>query len=690
MSQIRASPVFQLGHVYVSPFRVKAVGMAQHHPVSPVLVSVCIAFLLVATVAATTIPRGALPAGQKGRMQAQAATDTRAFSAGLAGTLGGAQDGFRVVASTHAFWRQAAAHAPVAVRGLIPEEEASLELAKGLTDPPGAGHDAGRVWAEAATAWQARTLGFSLSGSVPLPHHALPSQAALALAERHGIWPTPQQGLSFVALDTLEAPARDSLTDLLDAYLSFDDATRNAYAHADLGDLHASLPPGPAGVRVLQQHGLDLGPVLAARNHLLEAEAGFSAAWGHRGATLALTLDLCPAFALDLAGAATMYSTNCAFILDAGGNDVYRNNAGGSKLTGSPSTCNILSTDNQWGAAAVVDLEGDDQYGQATSWCGINGGGVLGAGFLVDGEGDDTYTAGSNGVNGGGSLGAGFLLDQGGNDTYTATGAFSGSSSGANGGGDNGLGLLLDESGNDTYTATAAGSDGANGGSAFSGAGFLLDGGGRDAYTGGGFGSNGGGYSGGVGFLLDKGREDDRYDAPNGVGANGGGSLGTGFLMDEGGNDTYTGGGFGSNGGADNGLGALLDGGGRDTYTAGDYGTNGGGFDGVGLLVGYGGEDDAYTAGDRATNGGGFRGAGFLLDAGGIDTYHAGKCGVNGGANPGADCELLPVPEIGFGLLLDAAGTGDTYVDAESAPCNGSGTDLTLVPKCLLGAQVDL
>jgi hypothetical protein len=53
-------------------------------------------------------------------------------------------------------------------------------------------------------------------------------------------------------------------------------------------------------------------------------------------------------------------------------------------------------------------------------------------------------------------------------------------------------------------------------------------------------------------------------------------------------------------------------------------------------------------------------------------------------------CPLLGAPQLGVGLLLDGGGLDDTYIDAIVGPCNGSGTDETRVPKCTIGAQVDL
>ncbi|MBI4260969.1 MAG: carboxypeptidase regulatory-like domain-containing protein [Actinobacteria bacterium] len=161
----------------------------------------------------------------------------------------------------------------------------------------------------------------------------------------------------------------------------------------------------------------------------------------------------------DLAGVDSTYSVDCTLIVDVGGDDTYSNNAGGA----------------HGGAAAVIDLSGNDRYGGTRS-SGANGGAVAGAGFLFDAAGNDTYSAGTNGTNGGSYFfGVGFLLDGAGNDRYTA------GHNGTNGGGASvGQGTLIDLGGDDTYSA---GRTGVNGGSDGTGRGLLVDAGGTDSYA---------------------------------------------------------------------------------------------------------------------------------------------------------------------------------------------------------------
>jgi hypothetical protein len=487
--------------------------------------------------------------------------------------------------------------------GPLPDAVAtSLRLAQRIQQ---VGPDASAI-AAAASSWQAAHLGTTVPAGAPAVRFEAPSQAARALAERHGVADPAGAAL---ALDGLQEPARQALTDLLASFIAFEDATAAAFAAA----------PGAKA---------DLGPVLAARGRFLDDALAFTAAW-QRSAAVGPDVDLCPALAVDLLGADTTYTENCAFILDVDGDDVYLNNAGGNHLIGAIAECSF-----EGGAGALIDVLGNDQYVSGGN-CGVNGGAYTGAGFLLDQSGNDLYRPGSYGVNGGAQTeGLGFLLDQGGDDVYA------GGEQGVNGGAYGGAGILLDIGGNDAYSGS---DNGVNGAGYFAGLGFLADVDGADTYTAGSQGTNGGGRL-GTGFLLDV-RGDDAYTAGEG-GTNGGGALGAGFLMDANGHDTYVAEGGATNGGGSLGTGFLLD------------------------LVG----DDSYTATDSATNGGGFQGSGFLIDLFGNDSYRAGSYGVNGGASL-----------TGTGLLFDGQGT-DQYWDDEG----GSGTDRTLLLKEGYGAQVDV
>lgn len=448
------------------------------------------------------------------------------------------------------------------------------------------------------------------------------------LALRNGADP----GVAAAAIAALPGPARRAVARVVDAFVQLEDATAATFSGISPADVERALrgeadAPAPP----------DLSVLLAARRALLRVAADLRLA--PSGACDAVRVP--PALAVDPAGCDSTYTDDYALVIDLGGTDVYANNAGGPSLDGGACTFPRAS------AAALFDLgTANDRYGDPAvpRSCGVNGGGFYGPGILVDEGGDDVYTAGGRGANGGNyPYGAGLLLDLGGSDRYLAT------SVGVNGGAKFGAGALIDLEGDDEYAATGGG--GVNGaGEYVGGMGFLYDGAGNDRYTAratsGTFtdASNGGGGPQGRGFLVDRGG-DDVYDGGSGA-SNGGGEAGVGFLLDAAGHDRYIAGSFGANGGAfNNGTGHLIDLEGNDSYTAGSIGTNGGGAQtGIGLLVDVTG-DDSYVALAGGANGAGFTGLGLLLDLGGVDAY-----------------------------------------DDDDG---GSGADVTVVPKGLVGGQID-
>lgn len=124
------------------------------------------------------------------------------------------------------------------------------------------------------------------------------------------------------------------------------------------------------------------------------------------------------------------------------------------------------------GSLGYIDHGGNIVYHNSTPGNGVNGGGYLGFGFLLDGSGSDHYIAIGNGTNGGASRGVGLLVDLAWNtsmsavDDYNSTKAnwSSGTRFGQNGGIKNiacpqgvavclagSVGLLLDVGGEDGY-----------------------------------------------------------------------------------------------------------------------------------------------------------------------------------------------------------------------------------------------
>ena len=322
---------------------------------------------------------------------------------------------------------------------------------------------------------QAATLGTATELDLDLatltPEHESPSAAARTLVERHDAQATNAQLDQLDQLDKLDDPVRTELTDTIDAFLTF---------HAAAQGLSQPTPGALDGV-------------FAARNGLLDEVADLDAALAASQETPP-TIHNPPFLSVDLDGEDNNYTEDTVLIIDAGGNDTYENNAGGTENWPGTTVNPRLGFSP---AAALVDLgEGQDSYGADAASLGVAGG-VYGqaAGFLVDAGGDDIYNAHSVGVNGGTwgrgpygcffilgigcedyDLGAsGFLLDASGDDTHPSGGGL-----GVNGGGIGGSGTLLDVAGDDTYES---GDGGTNGGGAGPGAGLLADLAGDDSYT---------------------------------------------------------------------------------------------------------------------------------------------------------------------------------------------------------------
>lgn len=536
------------------------------------------------------------------------------------------------------------------------------------------------------------------------------------------------------SLDALGSEMQESLARLLHSYRHLAQATERYAASANLEGIAQSKGPAVSlsvDEPIRPSHGLPPSvssphipeDLIVARDRVLSAIMDLQEAQ-QEASTAAQDVEACPLLAIDLDGSDDEYTKPCAVIVDTGGEDRYRNNAGGNNWV--QGSC---STDRLGRAGLLVDLGGSDLYQPNPGSCGVNGGANGGVGLLVDTSGSDRYEAASNGANGGAaSGGVGALIDLAGSDQYHA-GAFgtnggatmagsgqlvdlAGSDTyraaviGVNGGAVVGEAALIDRAGNDTYQAAGGG---ANGGSAVGGHGFLLDHRGSDAYHSGSSGSNGGGSGGGVGFLLDS-MGDDTYEGGQ-KGINGGGFFpGLGTLLDGGGDDLYKSAGFGTNGGAAcAAAGLLIDRAGTDRYQASRHGANGGAWcdGGLGFLWDRGGSD-VYRAEDLGTNGGSAANAvaGALVDTSGDDTYIGTRDGVNGGADPGlrdtggvgalvdrAGDDLYRVEgqassnggaDTGGGLLADLGGT-DRYQDSR-----GSCTDCSQAPKGQVGAQADV
>lgn len=281
-----------------------------------------------------------------------------------------------------------------------------------------------------------------------------------------------------------------------------------------------------------------------------------------------------------------------------------------------------------FGGAWMEDRAGDDDYrAQALA----QGAAVAGFAVLCDAAGADHYDLGFCGQGFAGTRAVGLLIDGGGNDRYSAGGVLpdfdrnagrfvslaQGVSLGMRPFAGGGLGALVDLGGNDTYVA--------------------------DVY------GQGVGYWYAAGMLLDRQGEDTyqlfQYGQGSGI------HLSLGLLVDGGGPDAYTGAILCQGNAHDYAVGMLIDQGGNDVYT-GDHHVQGRAINNAFALLRDRGGDDAYFARqpDRA-QGIGDNGAdrdygclSLLVDGGGVDRYSA-------GAGDGAALER---PD--FGVIADAPG----------------------------------
>ncbi|MEE8423731.1 MAG: PDZ domain-containing protein [Thermodesulfobacteriota bacterium] len=330
------------------------------------------------------------------------------------------------------------------------------------------------------------------------------------------------------------------------------------------------------------------------------------------------------------------YTEDAALILDLGGDDIYLNNAGGTRQ-GIP-------------VAMVIDWEGDDHYLTEENFS--QGAGVLGGGFLIDLGGDDNFHA-LDGGQGTGLFGVGLLFHTGGRGIFKAR-RFS------QGVGQLGIGLLWSRDKESLYQSAGYGQ--ALG--LFRGVGMLIDEDGSDYYLlgglmpdfrdtshstvsmGQGFGKgirpvkNTKGVSGGIGILIDK-RGDDVYIAD--YFAQGASYYyGVGILNDLSGNDRYIAGRYAQGAGIHSSVGVFIDQGGNDFYYA-SYGVAQGlGHDhGVGFFEDKGG-NDRYSGGILSQGAATIGGIGIILDDNGKDSYT-----IKG------DGQAYVQDELSMGIMID-------------------------------------
>ena len=307
-----------------------------------------------------------------------------------------------------------------------------------------------------------------------------------------------------------------------------------------------------------------------------------------------------------------VYSEDAALLLDLGGDDLFLNNAGGTR-PGMPVSLLI-----DWGGNDS-DMSKDD-FSQ--------GAGVLGGGFLIDLGGDDTFIS-LDGSQGAGSWGVGLLYHGNGKGVFNAR-QFS------QGTGQMGIGLMINQKGDDIYRCSYGG----QGLGLFGGAGILIDEAGNDVYQLGGLEPDfrepaKATQSFGQGFGQGIRPEKDINGVPGGIG----------MLIDKEGADTYIADYFAQGASYYYGLGILDDRAGDDQYISGRYSQGAGIHSSVGVLIDRRGNDFYYSSFGVAQGMGHDFGVGFLGDEGGDNWYYGGTL-VQGAATNGS-----------IGILIDLKGT---------------------------------
>jgi hypothetical protein len=313
-----------------------------------------------------------------------------------------------------------------------------------------------------------------------------------------------------------------------------------------------------------------------------------------------------------------LYREDAALILDLGGDDLYLNNAGGTR-DGLP-------------VALVIDWEGNDRYISRENFS--QGAGLLGGGFLLDLSGDDTFVT-LDGGQGAGFWGIGVLY-HGDGDTRLESRSLS------QGVGQAGIGAILNRKGRSIYRCAFQGQ--ALG--LFAGSGLIIDEAGRDSYQ--------------LGGLEPDFRDPSRSTVSMGQGFGEGmradGELpgvpgGIGILIDGEGDDSYSADYFAQGGAYYYGLGILHDLAGNDEYIAGRYAQGAGIHSAVGILLDKKGDDFYYASFGVAQGMGHDFGVGFLEDDEGDDSYRGGML-IQAAATTG-----------GLGIFMDGGGINNLTHD---------------------------
>jgi hypothetical protein len=512
---------------------------------------------------------------------------------------------------------------------------------------------------------EARRDAFRLKGEVeahvrPFENEALARELAKDLADPLGAFPwlrsmkvEPPRVPAALVARLLEAPTLDELASRIGECL--------AAAEAELAKAYRNL--GEDDRKHLRAHFRDLGARLAETFAIDMDAVPEREARNRRTLDLLKKVDVKPlgdALAIALATVDPGVLKRLAALADA------------SPKRAEPL---ILAKDTPGGRVEIdglsddvhtvevayrFDLGGNDRYldvGGAASF-------DVPIAITVDWDGDDLYTATTEGRQGAGIFGIGILIDRAGNDRYVAS-RFS------QGVGVGGVGILLDLAGNDTYRLAELGQ-----GLGLRGLGYLRDGAGDDRYEAC-RAAQGVGLPGGIGVLRDDagddryfcgGRDPSGYGTPGvfegwgqgvGVGLRGVASGGIGLLHDLGGRDVYEAGNFAQGGGYFYGWGILIDEAGDDRYLGARYAQGFGCHQAVGTFIERAGNDRYETIDGAAAGLAWDESTAVFHDEGGNDQYL-----VSG-------FSLAAAAHNGFALFLDDDGN-DVYRQTPAGAADNS------------------
>jgi len=318
-----------------------------------------------------------------------------------------------------------------------------------------------------------------------------------------------------------------------------------------------------------------------------------------------------------------VYDKDAALILDLGGNNLYLNNAGGTRP--------------DIPVAMVIDWGGHNRYIARENFS--QGAALFGGGFLIDLGGHSTFVA-LDGSQGAGLWGIGLLYHGDGGSLFQARSLSQGI-------GQMGVGLLVGREGHDSYSCLY-------GGQAFGlygGAGILINKGGSNTYRLGGLQPDfrdpkKSTVSMGQGFGYGLRTEGDKMGVPGGIGV----------LIDEKGDSTFIADYFAQGASYYYGVGILDNRGGKNRYIAGRYAQGAGIHTAVGILLNRGGKSTYFTSLGVSQGMGHDYGVGFLQDDKGESEFQGGVL-VQGAATQGG---LGIVADLGGGsrFVSDSSGQG--------------------------------